>query len=510
MISAIIIFLNGQPYLDEAIASVFAQTYEDWELLLIDDGSTDGSTEVARGWAARHPGRVRYFEHDGHRNRGMSASRNVGFANARGVYVALLDADDVWRPEKFARNLAQMEAHPDAGMLLGKTEYWRSWSGRAEDEGTDDVPEHGLVAGRVYHPPELFTLLYPVGHRPAPCICSLLTRLDVIRRVGGFEEAFTGFYEDQAFLTKIYLHTPVLVVDDCLDRYRIHAASCSAVVADAGTYARYRQQYFDWLAHYLATSDSIEAPVREAALRAVPTHGDAGAAAATSRWVRLFRVADDNAAELTADPEDGDKVRVAIAKARTAVTHHIQLNLPGLPLTAGRRYEVGFLARADRDRGVFVGMALAHEPWTNAGLYEAVSLGPVWRRYACQFVSDTTDADARIHFDLGGHEASVEILGSHAVRPGAGHRRPARAGDAGWTGEPRRRSTDRHRRGGLRLAAPPDADQPQLRLRPRPSGRPPLHRALPRRAQRRHPRARARSGGAHLHAPLRRRRRGLE
>ncbi len=411
MISAIIIFLNGLPYLDEAIASVFAQTHDDWELLLVDDGSTDGSTEVARGWAARHPGRVRYFEHDGHRNRGMSASRNVGFAHARGVYVALLDADDVWLPEKFARNVAQMAAHPDAGMLLGKTEYWRSWTGRVEDAGADDVPEHGLVAGRIYHPPELFTLLYPVGHRPAPCICSLLTRLDAVRRVGGFEEAFTGFYEDQAFLTKIYLSTPVLVVDDCLDRYRIHGASCSAVVSDAGTYARYRQQYFDWLARYLATSDAIDAAVKEAALRAMPAPGDGDGAAATSRWVRLFRVADDNAAELTVDAEDGEKVRIAIAKARTAVTHHIQLNLSGLPLTAGRRYELGFLARADRDRVASVGVALGHEPWTNAGLYEAVTLDSGWRRFVREFISTTTDPDARIHFDLGGSEVSVDLSG---------------------------------------------------------------------------------------------------
>ena len=410
MVSAIIIFLNGEPYIDEAIASVFAQTYDAWELLLIDDGSTDGSTSSARGWAARHPERVRYFEHEGHQNRGMSASRNVGFRHARGTYVALLDADDVWLPEKFTRQVAQMEAHPEAGMLLAKTEYWHSWTGREEDQRLDHVPDHGLISGRVYNPPELFTLLYPVGQRPAPCICSLLIRTGVVTRVGGFEETFKGFYEDQAFLTKVYLDTPVLVTGDCLDRYRIHAKSCSAVVTDAGTYDTYRRHYLEWLEAYLAARGISDPVVIAAARRAVETHRGTGAGLASpAKWVRLFRVVDDNAAELNVDATEGDKVRIAIAKAHTPTDHHIQLNLPRLALTGGRRYELTFLARADRERVLAAGVAMAHEPWANLGLHAIVPVTPEWRRFEHQFVAAASDADARIHFDAGGSDASVDL-----------------------------------------------------------------------------------------------------
>lgn len=439
LVSAVIIFLDGLPYLDEAIASVFAQRDDAWELLLVDDGSTDGSSALAQAWAARHPGRVRYLEHEGHRNRGMSASRNLGFAHARGEYVALLDADDVWLPDKFARNVAALRAHPAAGMLLGRTEYWRSWNGGAA--AADDVPDHGLVSGRVYDPPELFSLVYPVGSRPAPCLCSLLVRLDVVRAVGGFEESFTGFYEDQAFLTKVYLYAPVLVVDDCLDRYRIHPASCSAGVADAGSYARYRQQYFAWLQRYL-TSGALAPEVAAAAQEAVRAIGDAPGSAARSRWVRLFRVADDNAATLAADADDPEKVRIAISKARTDVPHHIQLNLPGLTLAAGRRYELGFLARADRERTLATGVSLAHEPWSNAGLYEVVTVTTAWQRVRREFVATVSDPDSRIHFDLGGHEAPVEIGGvtlfdlaqGSAVLPAAPGAASAAAGAGGTVG----------------------------------------------------------------------------
>ncbi len=99
-VSVIIIFLNAERFFEEAIASVFAQTYDRWELLLVDDGSTDASTAIARRYARRYPDRVRYLEHPDHSNRGASSSRNLGVQHARGAYIAFLDSDDVWLPRK--------------------------------------------------------------------------------------------------------------------------------------------------------------------------------------------------------------------------------------------------------------------------------------------------------------------------------------------------------------------------------------------------------------------------
>src|SRR5262245_51206234 len=128
LVSAIIIFFNAEKYFQEAIESVFAQTYAHWDLLLVDDGSTDGSTEIAVRYANRHPGKVRYMEHAGHQNRGMSATRNLGFRAARGEFVALLDADDVWLPSKLEQQVAVLTEHPAAGMIYAPTQYWYSWT----------------------------------------------------------------------------------------------------------------------------------------------------------------------------------------------------------------------------------------------------------------------------------------------------------------------------------------------------------------------------------------------
>src|SRR5579884_627502 len=92
-VSAVIIFWNAERFLAEAVESVFAQTFDDWELLLVDDGSTDGSTAMAQEYANRNPDRAHYLEHEHHANRGRSASRNLGIRHAAGDYVAFLDAD---------------------------------------------------------------------------------------------------------------------------------------------------------------------------------------------------------------------------------------------------------------------------------------------------------------------------------------------------------------------------------------------------------------------------------
>ncbi len=97
---------NARATLEEAVNSVHAQSFDDWELLLVDDGSKDGSKALAESLAARD-GRIRLFGWDG--NRGPAAARNEGIRAARGRWITFLDADDLWRPEKLAVQIGYME-----------------------------------------------------------------------------------------------------------------------------------------------------------------------------------------------------------------------------------------------------------------------------------------------------------------------------------------------------------------------------------------------------------------
>jgi glycosyltransferase involved in cell wall biosynthesis len=258
LVSVVVPFYNPGFFLSDAIESVFAQTYDDWELLLIDDGSIDRSTDVARGWADRHGPRVRYLCHPGRRNRGVSASRNLGWRSANGGLVAFLDADDVWLPDKLNEQIELLRAHPSAGMVVGATRYWYGWTGRSTDAVRDHIVAVGshdwadvrrLDGDELCEPPALLLNLYPLGIGAAPSMSSLIVRRSVLAEVGGFEDRFRGLFEDQAFLVKVYATAAVYVSRRTCDLYRQHSSSCCARM-DAMQYALTRARFLIWLTHY--------------------------------------------------------------------------------------------------------------------------------------------------------------------------------------------------------------------------------------------------------------------
>ena len=267
-VSVIMIFFNGEEFIDEAIASAMAQTEQGFELLLCDDGSTDRSTAIAQDWVARYPGQVRYLQHAGHANRGMSATRNLGISAAHGEFIAFIDADDVWRPAKLAEQLSVMDAHPELGMVCGTVNYWSSWTG-----GRDRIVPTGHVRNRVVRPPETSVSLYPLGRASAPCPSDMLLRRTAVEAVGGFEEHFTGprqAYEDQGLLGKLYLARPVWFSDAVWLDYRQHPDSIVATVHRDGRYDEVRSYYLTWFEGYLdQLPDGAPPAVRKAVARAL-------------------------------------------------------------------------------------------------------------------------------------------------------------------------------------------------------------------------------------------------
>jgi glycosyltransferase involved in cell wall biosynthesis len=257
-VSVVVIFHDAERFLDEAIASVFAQTYPDWELLLVDDGSVDSGPTRAAAWAERAPTRVRCLAHPNHVNLGMSASRNLGIRHAGGECLAFLDADDVWLPGKLAQQVAMLEAWPEAAMVYGPTQWWYSWSGYAADRARDFVNPLGVPPDTLLQPPLLLARLLR-NEDASPCTCSILVHRRVIEHVGGFEETFKGLYEDQAFCAKVCLSFPVVASRQCLYRYRQHAASACSVAERAGQARPARLRFLVWLGEYLSARDVEDA-----------------------------------------------------------------------------------------------------------------------------------------------------------------------------------------------------------------------------------------------------------
>jgi glycosyltransferase involved in cell wall biosynthesis len=265
LVSCIIIFFNEEEYLAEAIESVIAQTHDRWELLLVDDGSSDGSEDIARSYCKRFPDRIRYLTHDRRENRGMSASRNLGLHSARGEYVAFLDGDDCWYPNKLERQVALFAENPSAIMISGATLYWYSWQGSGDGAdrrvpvgqfiGKDRSAVLAIGQDKLHAGPELLRRLYPLGRGMAPSSSGNMFRRSTALAIGGHNEAFRGLYEDQVFTSKIYLRGPVFVSQEVFDRYRQHDDSCCAVTRATGQSDKARHQFFLWLSGYL---DEVE------------------------------------------------------------------------------------------------------------------------------------------------------------------------------------------------------------------------------------------------------------
>jgi glycosyltransferase involved in cell wall biosynthesis len=256
LVSVVMPIHDAERYLAEAIESVRAQRYERWELILVDDGSTDGSAAIAARYAAAQPDRITLLRHPDRRSHGASASRNLGLARARGEFVAFLDADDLWLPGNLAEQVPRLQAMPEAGVLYSRTMYWHTW--REPAVRRDYTPRLHVPPGRVMPPPE-FLLRCVQGKASVPCTCSILLRRGVVEAAGGFEPGFPKLYDDQVFYSKLFLLTSVLPVEGCWSRYRRHEASMTMRAAADASYREARRVYLTWLQNYVRRTPAAAA-----------------------------------------------------------------------------------------------------------------------------------------------------------------------------------------------------------------------------------------------------------
>ncbi len=264
VVSIVMPFRDAATHLPEAIASTVGQTFTGWELLLVDDGSTDRSGEIAAEAAASDP-RIRVHRRPLGAPGNAAAARNLGIANARGELVAFLDADDAYEPERLAVQLRAFDDHPDVEVVYGPTRWWHPGA-----EHLDFVEDVRAVAGRVHRPPELLVRVLVLQRGQVPCTCSVMIRRRALQRVGGFEEAFE-LYEDQTLWVKLMLRFDVYVTDVVAARYRQHDGSTTARSIATGRYDRMRphqarEPFLEWIGHHARTSGRAD-PSLERALR---------------------------------------------------------------------------------------------------------------------------------------------------------------------------------------------------------------------------------------------------
>lgn len=205
--SVIIPLYNKAPYIRKALESVLAQTYADYELIIVDDGSTDGSAEIAE--AILQDPASRLIVSSPHRlirqaNSGVSAARNNGVAQSHGDYIAFLDADDWWEPTYLERMAQLIEDYPEAGLYACNYVYYKP----GKTHVALDIPTGYINYPKAY---------YESGAMPVTSITAIMPRA-VFDEMGGFPVGIR-LGEDFLLWAKIALQYPVAFLNEPLAWY---------------------------------------------------------------------------------------------------------------------------------------------------------------------------------------------------------------------------------------------------------------------------------------------------
>jgi glycosyltransferase involved in cell wall biosynthesis len=201
-VSVVIPAYNTASYLPEAIESVLQQTYQDFEILIVDDGSTDNTAEIALSYAPR----VKLIKKE---NGGPAAARNTGMQHATGEFIAFLDSDDSWVPDKLAEQVALLDTNPAIGLVYGKAQMFQQIGANRQ---------WGGVIGHTQSP--TLKLLLFGNFIPAQTV---LFRRTCVERVGYMKESDAlPVAEDFEFWLRFAKNYSLVGIDRTLAYYRIH------------------------------------------------------------------------------------------------------------------------------------------------------------------------------------------------------------------------------------------------------------------------------------------------
>lgn len=210
-VAVIIPAYNAASYLAEAIDSVLAQTYQDWELIVVDDGSSDDTRSIVEKYQPVFAGKVRYIYQD---NQGLPGARNTGIRSSSSEFIALLDADDTWLPERLQRGVAVMDLQPDVGLVHARI-------ARIDARGNlldKPVCNPKYLSGHIAH--HIYT-------RRAHIMCpTVLLRSRCLWEVGEFDR-YMRATEDRDLWFRIASRYPFAFIDEILAHYRLSPGSMS-------------------------------------------------------------------------------------------------------------------------------------------------------------------------------------------------------------------------------------------------------------------------------------------
>ncbi len=255
LVSILLPAFDNAATLAATLATVVAQDWPAWELLIVDDASQDETLVLAQAFAALHARRVQVLAHA--ENAGAGIARNTALAASSGVYVASLDADDLWDSSKLRCQVAALEASPAAAMVWGPGWYADSAGAATRLQAVPLPPTTALLPV-----PALVALMLD---GVAPFTSSVMMRREAAVAVGGYEPLRRG--QDMSLLFKLAAAWPTLYDPEPRCRYRLHEGSSTRWCERQLLSAQRDDLYYRWVAGYLGCVPAVAHLAPRAQLR---------------------------------------------------------------------------------------------------------------------------------------------------------------------------------------------------------------------------------------------------
>lgn len=213
-VSIILPCYNQGEFLSDALDSILKQTYPDWEAIIVNDGSTDKTEEIAMKYVAKDNRIHYYFQH----NKGVSAARNNAINNAAGEFILPLDPDDILEPTYIEKCLKMFEQHNDCVLAYSKTKFFGA------KEGEWNLPTYDNYSSLL------------LGNR---IVCTSLFKKEDCVKAGGYDEKMLIGLEDWEFYLRLLnTNKKVYQIKETLFRYRIKEVSRSTECGKADNFKR--------------------------------------------------------------------------------------------------------------------------------------------------------------------------------------------------------------------------------------------------------------------------------
>ncbi len=278
-VSVITPAFNCASFLANTIGTVRSQTFSDFEHIIVDDGSRDHTLEIARA-ASSEDQRLRILTHPDGGNHGVSASRNLGLAEARGDLVAFLDGDDEWLPRFLEKQTSVLDESSSAVLAFARA---RCIDGDGNPLQHPDWPHLEWIIG---HAPSPGPLANPFGDFISKTvgipIVTVLARRKDVAEAGGFVETFHYQVEDAALLAQLCRVGSVMFSDTIVARYRVHSDSFSASLTGLTD----ADSVWELYCELAKEGRNVEPELADAMLRCIDRYATARGTGWKLRWQR--------------------------------------------------------------------------------------------------------------------------------------------------------------------------------------------------------------------------------